>query len=248
MVLEASADEQSGSIDHSQPAPKIEMKPMISERQQEGLFQEYDEKNMQKVRQSFRLPPIYVGRAEDYTRASAVASMITAEGQVFAPERGLFDEFMNRHVLASHGTRFWRFKSLGPALADPDAISKMIETFDSTGALTPNLVIKIARKMLDIDIETITDEWGDFPFPILMEYARQGADLPGITDHIADLEALRQAEKPVGSTQNTSGATSIGSRKLRQDIIKSIGDGLAIYAEDLKEAVTVGLHDRAKAH
>jgi PBSX family phage portal protein len=206
MVLEAAADESAGSIDHSQPAPKIDMKPMISERQQEGLFQDYDQKNQGKVRSAFRLPPIYTGRAEDYTRASAFASMLTAESQVFGPERQDFDNMMNEKVLSTYRPRFWRFKSLGPSIAEPDAISKMVTTFGAQGALTPNAVIKIANRMLDLDIQKVTDAWGDYPFQTIQEYVRQGGTIKGMEEFISklgseitkdnDLEIQDNAPKP----------------------------------------------------
>jgi len=187
MILEAAADEHAGDIEHSQPAPKIDMKPMISERQQEGLFQDYDQKNMQKVRSSFRLPPIYVGRAEDYTRASAFASMLVAESQIFAPERQTFDKLINEKVLITMKPRFWKFKSLGPSTAEPEAVSKMLDAFGKHGSLTPNAVIKIANRMLDVDIESITEEWGDSPFSIIMEYVRQGREIKGLEGFIGEL-------------------------------------------------------------
>lgn len=193
LILEAAADDMSGSVDHSQPAPRIEMKPMISERQQEGLFQDYDQKNQQKVRSAFRLPPIYVGRAEDYTRASAFASMLVAENQVFQPERDEFDQIMNERILSTYKPKYWHFKSLGPAVAEPEAVSKMIKEFGAQGALTPNAVIKIANQMLDVHIEPVKDAWGDYPFNIIMQYVKAGAIIGGMEEFIENIEDLKAA-------------------------------------------------------
>ncbi|MET4190696.1 MULTISPECIES: hypothetical protein [unclassified Bradyrhizobium] len=193
LVLEASGDDTAGSTDHSISAPKIDMKPMISERQQDGLFKDYDAANQQKIRSSFRLPPIYAGRAEDYTRASAFASMVTAEQQIFGPERQAFDDVMNNQILRTYRPRYWRFKSLGVPLADPDSLAVMLTTLDATGALTPNAVIKIANKILDIDIKPVTEEWGDFPFAAVMQYVVAGREVRGLTEFIVDIEA--EAEK-----------------------------------------------------
>lgn len=184
MVLEAVADESAGSTDHSAAAPKIDMKPMVSERQQDGLFQDYDQKNSQKVRSAFRLPPIYVGRAEDYTRASAYASMLTAEQQIFLPERSAFDDWMNMRVLTTYKARYHRFKSLGPAMAEPESLAKMITAFGKEGALTPNAVIKIANQMLDLRIESVKEDWGDYPFAILQTYAQQGIKIKGFDEFL----------------------------------------------------------------
>jgi PBSX family phage portal protein len=192
LVLEASGDDTSGSTDHSISAPRIDMKPMISERQQDGLFKEYDNANQAKVRSSFRLPPIFAGRAEDYTRASAFASIVTAEQQIFGPERQDFDDIMNNKILRTYRPRYWRFKSVGVPLADPDSLSVMLTTLDSTGALTPNAVIKIANKVLDIDIKPITEEWGDYPFAAVMQYVIAGKQVNGLTEFIVDMDAEAQ--------------------------------------------------------
>ncbi len=199
LVLEASGDDTSGSTDHSVSAPRIDMKPMISERQQDGLFKDYDGANQQKIRSSFRLPPIYAGRAEDYTRASAFASMVTAEQQIFGPERQAFDDLMNNKILRTYKPRYWRFKSSGVPLADPDSLSIMLTTLDSAGALTPNAVIKIANKILDIAIEPITLPWGDYPWSAVMQYVTSGVQVEGLTEFIVDLDA--EADKAEAEAQ-----------------------------------------------
>lgn len=195
LVLEASGDDVSGSTDHSVAAPKIDMKPMISERQQDGLFKEYDTANQEKIRSAFRLPPIYLGRAQDYTRASAIASMQTAEDQIFGPERRSFDSLMNNQVLKTYRPKYWRYKSLPIPLSDPDSLASMIDKFNASGAMTPNIVIKIANRILSADIEPITEDWGDYPFSILLEYVKQGMEIKGLSKFIVDVKSL-SSNKP----------------------------------------------------
>jgi PBSX family phage portal protein len=194
LVLEASADDTTGSTEHSLSAPKIDMKPMVSERQVEGLFKDYDQANMQKVRGSFRLPPIFAGRAEDYTRASAIASMITAEEQIFAPEREFFDDFMNNKILKTYQPKYWKYKSMGAPIADPDSLSKLVQALDDAGAMTPNNVIKIANQILDIEIDPITAGWGDYPFQAVVQYIIQGKEVKGLTKFIVDMQAEMDKE------------------------------------------------------
>jgi len=66
-----------------------------AERQNDSMFEKYDEKCEIRVRRAFRLPPIFVGAANDYSFASAAASYQVAEAQVFKPERDEFDEIIN---------------------------------------------------------------------------------------------------------------------------------------------------------
>ena len=201
LILEAQADDTIGSIEKGGAATtKIDLKPMGSERQQDQLFGDYDAANQQKVRGSFRLPPIYAGRAEDYTRASAFASMITAEQQIFNPERTGFDEFMQKKILSTYRPKYWRFKTAGIPIVDPDTMGNMLLAMDETGALTPNAVIKIANRVLGIDIKPVAEDWGDFPFQAVLQYINQGKDVPGLTEYIVDLEA--EAEKAAQDQQN----------------------------------------------
>lgn len=190
LVLEATGDDVSGATDSSVSAPKIDMKPMTSERQQDGLFKDYDAANQEKIRSAFRLPPIYSGRAQDYTRASAFASMVTAEQQIFGPERAAFDDMMNNKILKTYRPKFWRFKTTGVPLTDPDSLSTMLTTLDAAGALTPNAVIKIANKILDIQIEPVTEVWGDYPWAAVMQYIASGAEVKGLSKFITDVKKL----------------------------------------------------------
>lgn len=205
LILEASADEL-GSTEHSAPAPKIEMKPMISERQQDGLFREYDIHNITKVRSAFRLPPILVGKAEDYTRASALASIKTAEDQVFLPERTRNDDMVNNKILATYNPRFWRYRSNGPVTTDSEDLAKILDALGAQGALTPNVVIKLANKMLGIYIEPVMDDWGDYPFELITAYAAQGAKIKGLDKFIEQVQqavSTEPASKPPAATDDS---------------------------------------------
>ena len=230
MVIEAAADDGAGSIDHSQPAPKIDMKPMISERQQEGLFQEYDEKNAGKVRSAFRLPPIFIGRAEDYTRASAFASMQTAEDQIFGPERMRFDMLVNSKVLNTYKPVYWKYKSMGAPLSDPDSIAKILGSLGKEGALTPNIVIKVANQILDIDMQIIDQKWGDIPFEITTSLVRSGNVIEGFDEFVKEVADKTKPEnqKPVKDSGN-----------IAEDEVKSfVRKELADMAEELRDFVT----------
>lgn len=239
MVLEAAADEAAGGIDHSQPAPKIDIKPMISERQQDGLFKEYDEHNSLKVRSAFRLPPIFIGRAEDYTRASATASILMAENQVFSPERERFDEWFNARVLATHQPRFWRLRSLGAQITDHETMRAMVDTFGKQGALTPNVVIRIANKIFDTRIDPITDTWGNVPFQVIMEQVRLGGAVEGLDDYV-DMLANQPDALPgpgPGDTEPVNDNRNKALKAMRDTLRRE----MKVIASDLRDAVNEGL-------
>lgn len=189
MVIEARGDEGAGSIDGKLPSPKLDIKPLMADRASDALFQEYDKNNSGKVRSSFRLPPIFIGYSDDYTRATADASLVMAEGQVFGPERSKVDDEFHQHLLADSEGRppqYWRFRSLPARLVASDAIVDALNVLDSMGAMTPNIAIGITNELFDLNIQTIESEWGNYPFQMVTELMKKGTNLPG-------MEALQSA-------------------------------------------------------
>lgn len=181
IVMEAVSDgAEAAAIDGSLPAPKIDIKPMLSERQHEGLFTNYITDAERKARSSFRLPPIYIGSASEYNRASAFASMLTADQQIFVPERMSWDHMFERIVLSTHSLKYWRVRSGGPGLHDPAEVARIVSTLGKEGALTPNVAIKIANRYLDADIQPVMEEWGDLPFTLIQQYVKAGKTLKGL--------------------------------------------------------------------
>jgi PBSX family phage portal protein len=197
VVLEATTEASDmAAIDGSSPAPKVDIKPMLSDRQHEGLFSKYVKEASDKVRQSFRLPPIYIGSAEEYNRASAFASMQTAEQQVFVPERQQWDEFMLNVVLRDWDMRYWSVKSAQPSYNDPTEISQLLNVLGAQGALTPNICIDLANRYLNTSIESVVDEWGDMPWNATLVNLNRGAKVDGfeyITDFMTETLATTPA-------------------------------------------------------
>ncbi len=185
MILEALA-EDTGDASKTNPAPRVELKPMVNERQSDGLFLEYQKSAKTTVRSAMRLPALYTGDTEEYTKATALTSMLVAESQIFAPERAEFDNFMNDEVLASYEIANWRFKSLGPKLGDPELVAKLLEALDKIGALTPNVGIKLANEMLSLSVEKVTAPWGDYPYDMVRDLIRGGVAANGMEELIGD--------------------------------------------------------------
>jgi PBSX family phage portal protein len=217
VVLEATSEgADAAAIDGSLPAPKVDIKPMLSERQHEGLFQNYVGDAERKGRSSFRLPPIYIGSASEYNRASAFASMLTADQQIFIPERIAWDEMFDQLVLASHNFRFWRLRSAGPGLSDPAEVSRLVATLGAEGAITPNIAIKIANRYLDADIQPIEEEWGDVPFQSSMTAIMAGGQVPGLTDIVQQLTDVMPQETEVTPPGSEEDGVSPVTKMLRR--------------------------------
>lgn len=99
-----------GSLD-SPATGKITVERFGSERQNDSMFEKYDDKCEVRVRRGFRLPPIFVGSAADYSFATAFASYTVAEAQVFRPERAEFDEIISLKLVRALGYEGYKIKS-----------------------------------------------------------------------------------------------------------------------------------------
>lgn len=190
VVIEATGDADAAKVDGSIPPPKLEMKPLGNDRQKDGLFEKYEEANERKIRSSFRLPPLFVGRSEDYTHATADASMVMADAQVFGPERNKEDDLWNTQFLTvdHQPLQYWRMRTNPPRLVSADSVLTALNTLDDLGAITPNIAIGIANELFDLALTPIEQDWGNFPFPIVMQLCLNN-NLKGIEqiEKIADL-------------------------------------------------------------
>lgn len=88
----------SGSLD-AVGKTEIKVERFGSEKLGDAMFAEYDQHAEDHVRVGFRLPPLFIGRSEDYNFASAQTSYMVAEAQVFKPERDNFDAVINSTIM-----------------------------------------------------------------------------------------------------------------------------------------------------
>ncbi len=187
MVIEAHGDEDSATNDGAIPAPRMDLKPLQNDRLKDSLFQIYDKNNMAKIRSSFRLPPMFVGLAEDYTHATAKSSFAVAESQVFGPERARGDDLWNLKVLGSYKPQFWSFRSLPPRISDPTDVINAIEAFDNIGAMTPNVAIGLANDFFDLNMPKVEAVWGNFPFAVVRDLVSNQVVPEGLEDLVGSM-------------------------------------------------------------
>ncbi len=178
VVVEAFGDPDAKGEDGTIPPPRVELKPMSSERPKEGMFLEYDKLQTEKVRSSFRLPPIFLGLSEEYTHATANTSYDVAEGQVFGPARVMEDDIINRKILGDYNLQYWEVRSNPPRITDPTEILDAIDSFNDVGAMTPNTAIGIANEMFDLSMDLIEEPWGDMPMSVVDQLVTSGKIKP----------------------------------------------------------------------
>lgn len=204
-VIEGVGDEEAATATNTIPPPKIEIKSLHDERQTDAMFLEYLNQCNKNIRRSFRIGSLLLGDTEDTTYATAEATTIVSESQVFGPERHLLDSFFNDHVLIYKGFPLenWRLKSNPARLVNPDSLSKALKAFNQVGSLTPNATIDIFNRLLDMSIEKVDADWGDYPFDISKILAALG--------RLKGIEEIEKSPEEIAAMFGASSGNSGGS-------------------------------------
>lgn len=209
LVIEARPDEESvGDVSSTPPVPSLSIQPLGANRQSDELFTGYDQANQEKIRSSFRLPPIFIGRSQDYTYATAQASVDVTERQVFGPEKQDFDDIVNTRLLMRNGQplKYWQFRSNVSKVTDANLIMQVLQNLMQYGGGSANLCIQTMRELYDANIPLIEDEWGDAPWIIVNALVAQGAlEVSPQTQNALEgvqkaIEKFRKAASPVKDT------------------------------------------------
>lgn len=154
----------------------VKVDKLTDARQSDGLFKDYDEANMAKIRSAFRLPPVLLGQSQDVNFATANVSAYLADVQVFGPERRGHDEFLNKKFVnhpAGLNLRTVKLESLGPAVTNSEQIVKTMTALNTMGGMTPRKAITLVNELLQIGMEQYPlpgedgyDEWMDMPISL----------------------------------------------------------------------------------
>ncbi len=167
LVLEAEPAQGAPEFAHS-GRMRIELKPLTSAQQQDELFGSYDERNIDKVGQAFRLPRLLRGDIRDFNRSTADAALHFSETQIFQPERDEFDFLINRKLLSDMGIGFWRFRSNAPLTRDPSAMTEMVVALVKAGVVTPEEGRHLAGDIFNRDFKKIAAEWVKQPIVLTL--------------------------------------------------------------------------------
>lgn len=167
LILEAEPSGGGGGVEHSGRL-KIELRPLTAAQHSDALFSSYDERNIDKVGQSFRLPRMLRGDIRDFNRSTADAALHFAESQVFEPERQEFDFIVNRKLLADMGIRFWRFVSRSPVNRDPATMADIIRGLTNANVLTPEEGRQLAGEVFNREFKKISAPWVKQPVSLTL--------------------------------------------------------------------------------
>jgi len=177
LVLEAVPHSASDIPGEKITPVRIEVKPLTEFIQDDATFKEYRKTVKGDVRSSFKLPPIYTGDTDDYTRATAMESARVSEEQVFEPERKKMDYVFNS-ILTDMKINYWRIQSLGAKTSDDVEIVKAIGMVKE--AITVGHIMESVAEMRNVPVGKIPRELYTMTLSELM--AKSSADARGAND------------------------------------------------------------------
>lgn len=167
LIIEAKASDAQ-TLAGEGAMPRLAFERLGELQKGDALFKDYDERNIDKIGSSFRLPRLMRGDVRDFNRATALASLRFAEEQVFEPERKEFDAQFNRRVLPELDISLWRLRSNGHRTRDPETITTMATELVRRGILTPNEGREMAADVLGRTFDPIVEFWAKQPLALTL--------------------------------------------------------------------------------
>jgi PBSX family phage portal protein len=175
---------------------KIDIKPLVSEQHTDALFQNYSKENRDKIRRVWRLPPIFLGGSDDYTRSTAETSRRLADEQIFAPERDEFDEFWNKFLFPEMEIIYYKFKSNSPNTTDNSELVKILMGSEKTGGMTPRIARVMLEDILGIELPKFIKGFNpDLPFSLTMAEAVKKQSDPTEPNQLRSLSTEEAKQK-----------------------------------------------------
>ncbi|MGE0229444.1 MAG: hypothetical protein AB7U23_13155 [Dehalococcoidia bacterium] len=201
LVVQAVPDSAGGAsrsnVDPSaMTTPKIGVTELGASMGDEALYDEGDRYSRSKVRSACGLAPIHVGESDDYTRATAQASMEWAEGATFGPGRKRLERRFNSVVLPELGAVHWLLRLKSPDLSNAEDIERIVNSGLRALVGTPNDYLPVLERALGADLTSTDEVWGNVP-PELTKILMQGgrlnldSDGNGVIDVSSDGEVER---------------------------------------------------------
>jgi len=166
LVVEAFSS--SGTLDDSNTVKvSVEKFGAGASNNRDSSFENYDAKCEARIRRSFRISPIFLGGVESFNYASAVASYMLAETQVFKPERDAFDEVVNLkllpEILGPEKAAKIQFRSIPITVNDAEQKLKAIGMAAEKQAINKGEYVNKLNEVTGLNIQVAPNEAGNLP-------------------------------------------------------------------------------------
>jgi PBSX family phage portal protein len=225
---------------------KIELIPLMDAQSKDALFQNYDERNIDKVGMTFRLPRLLRGDIRDFNRATADAALEFTETQVFAPERGDFDWFINWKIFSDLEIQYWLFASNSPTTSNPKDLSDIIVNLIEAGIIIPEEARELIQNIFNKDFKKIEEVWTKVPIEILkLGILPEGEELPNMNEPEND-NADEPEDEPEDDNDDkkTNKRVKFGNKKM----LKLANDILSLrnYIDKVEDSHAKSEFDKSK--
>jgi PBSX family phage portal protein len=164
--------------DEAGPAVKIDIKPLTAVQRSEGMFTAYHEDCRAAIRGAWRLPPILVGRSQEWSGVVIDGARKLADETIFAPLRVRWDKFFNRKIVPLLGYFLHRIESNTPNTTDNVALVNLLAAAEKSGAVTPRIARQVLEQVLGRELPPFPEGFdADVPFSATMaELVKNEAD------------------------------------------------------------------------
>ncbi|MEE9126650.1 MAG: hypothetical protein V3U11_05880, partial [Planctomycetota bacterium] len=239
-----------GMVD-KQNKVQVNVERFGSEKMQDALFLKYGASTANNIRESFRLPPLFIGDPDAHNFATAKASYLVAEAQVFQPERDEFDEIVTMMLLRGmpNGERF-RFRSLPLVIDDADSQIKCIEIVSDNSLVDGAQIVDAINKVCNLDFrfdqdtsDASREERMARVKGMAEAFAAGSQEAGGPDDQDENQAAAAAGKDPAQQIQDDESAKSVAKSDLIQDVSDVIGkrlDGLVVLGVDFADSLAKG--------
>lgn len=150
----------SGNLENERPAQVFVER--FGSQDADSTFEVYLEKDEKRIRRAFRLPGIFLGMSENYNFATAHASYVVAEAQVFAPERDEEDERINMTLMRELDPEGkWRVVSNPLSVQDVNLQLKALQMLSAIKGVGVADIVKAISTIAGLEIEVHEDHQDD---------------------------------------------------------------------------------------
>jgi capsid portal protein len=134
---------------------------------------------------------------------------LISEDQVFIPERREFDEVINFTLMTDMGVKYHNFYTIGPRLMEGDDQIDAFGKLSRAGALSINDGVRIANRVLDMDLVEYEGEWAKIPVATLLELIKkqQVTEIEGVGN--ANPEEVKKASEQFMELKSNNGFDDI---------------------------------------
>ncbi|MDV7700960.1 phage portal protein [Enterococcus casseliflavus] len=153
------------TFDETKDKPSVKLEKLSDILQKDALFLEYDENVIEAVLGAFRLPPIYVARSNDYTRATAETAKELTEEQVFQPMRESYDWRINS-LFREYDFKYVEVFLKSSNLVNMEDVKAILTPAIQANAVAPNDLRDILSKALNKPLEAFEDDKYNLPMTL----------------------------------------------------------------------------------